>query len=523
MRRVHNLVIGAGPAGLQLAYLLGQQGQDYLVLEKGQGAGHFFERYPRHRRLLSINKRHTGYPDLESRRRYDWNSLLCDDEDLQFPARTKEYFPSPDELVEYLRAFAQRHVPHVEYGQTVTRVKATEDGFDVSIEPGQSIRCARLFIATGIPEANTPSISGVELCENYDRFSVDPDDYLDQRVFILGKGNSAFETADNLIATTRKIWVCGSRTVRLAWGTHYVGDLRAVNNNFLDTYQLKTQNNILDGTIRAVRRDEERDELVVSVWFDSRQRLLEYRCDRVLLCTGFHADFDIFDSTSAPKRRSCNRLPLMTCEWESINVPNMFFAGTLMQSRDYRKTMSAFIHGFRHNIDSLVRILAMRDGAREWPGCRHLPSSSVELGNALIERLSTSASLLLQPGFLSDVVLVGANGAAEYLTEVPVDYARERILPNHESALVVTLEYGKHEAYMDPFAMPRGVGVEEDFYLHPILRHYERGKPIGRFWLPDELDNDWRTEPEHLEALCRWLDATTRNSTAAQQAMQAGP
>jgi hypothetical protein len=39
----------------------------------------------------------------------------------------------------------------------------------------------------------------------------------------------------------------------MAWKTHYVGNLRAVNNNFLDTYQLKSQNVILDAHIDQIR------------------------------------------------------------------------------------------------------------------------------------------------------------------------------------------------------------------------------------------------------------------------------
>src|SRR4051794_18851221 len=45
------LIIGAGPAGLQLAALLVRDGHDYAVLERGTAPGTFFTRYPRHRRL----------------------------------------------------------------------------------------------------------------------------------------------------------------------------------------------------------------------------------------------------------------------------------------------------------------------------------------------------------------------------------------------------------------------------------------------------------------------------------------
>ena len=82
------LVIGAGPAGLQLGYFLAQAGRDYLILEAGPTPGTFFRTFPRHRRLISINKPHTGWDDSELNLRMDWNSLLTDDPRLRFTRYT---------------------------------------------------------------------------------------------------------------------------------------------------------------------------------------------------------------------------------------------------------------------------------------------------------------------------------------------------------------------------------------------------------------------------------------------------
>ena len=58
------LILGAGAAGLQMAYCLEQAGRNYLVLEAGDGPGTFFKQYPRHRKLISINKVHTGFDEI---------------------------------------------------------------------------------------------------------------------------------------------------------------------------------------------------------------------------------------------------------------------------------------------------------------------------------------------------------------------------------------------------------------------------------------------------------------------------
>ncbi|MBO2464749.1 ATP-binding protein [Actinomadura violacea] len=68
------LVIGAGPAGLQLGHLLQRAGRDHVILESGPGPGTFYRTFPRHRRMIFINKPHTGWDDPELNLRMDWNS-----------------------------------------------------------------------------------------------------------------------------------------------------------------------------------------------------------------------------------------------------------------------------------------------------------------------------------------------------------------------------------------------------------------------------------------------------------------
>lgn len=51
------IIVGAGPAGLQLGYFMDRASRDYLILEKTAAPGASFKLYPRHRQLISINKR----------------------------------------------------------------------------------------------------------------------------------------------------------------------------------------------------------------------------------------------------------------------------------------------------------------------------------------------------------------------------------------------------------------------------------------------------------------------------------
>ena len=64
-------------------------------------------------------------------------------------------------------------------------------------------------MATGLSRPYLPPIPGIEYAEQYSTMPVDPEDYTDQRVLIIGKGYSAFETADNLLETAAVIHVAG--------------------------------------------------------------------------------------------------------------------------------------------------------------------------------------------------------------------------------------------------------------------------------------------------------------------------
>jgi thioredoxin reductase len=56
---------------------------------------------------------------------------------------------------------------------------------------------------------------------------------------VMGKGNSAMETADFISNYARATHVLGRSPHTFSWTTHYAPNLRAVNNNFLDTVQVR--------------------------------------------------------------------------------------------------------------------------------------------------------------------------------------------------------------------------------------------------------------------------------------------
>ena len=335
---------------------------------------------------------------------------------------------------------------------------------------------------------------------------VDPDGFTDQRVLIIGKGNSAFETADNLTEHAAVIHVAGPRSINFAWRTHFIGHLRAVNNNFLDTYQLKTQNMVLDGDILRIERRA--DDYLVTFAYARRDKVVQLAYDRVITCTGFRMDASIFAADCRPELTINDRFPALTAEWESVNVPGLYFAGTLTQSRDFKKYTSAFIHGFRYGIRALARMLDQKYHGIEWPH-RTLPRGLARRRGARpdqphVRRCSSSSA--------SSVTWSRRTGGT-------TRRCRWTTCP-FADCFTISLEYGAGHDAIDPFDVEAGRDWEadkthDDRYLHPVIRRRRDHQVVATLRLPEDICNDWTDEKVYrapLRALhrgrlgdrCRW-------------------
>lgn len=504
---VEYLIIGAGPAGLQLGYFLEQAGADYLILEAGSAPGTFFRTFPRHRRLISINKPHTGWTDSELNLRVDWNSLLSDDPTLLFTKYSERYFPDAEDLVRYLSDFAGAHHLRIKYDTRV--VEITRNGsFCATDQNGSGYEAHTLIVATGVSHPFIPVIPGIETAEVYDTVSVDPADFIDQKVLIIGKGNSAFETADNLVEKAAVVHVAGPNSIKFAWKSHFVGHLRAVNNNLLDTYQLKSQNALLDGNIEKIERSDG-SYLVTLSFARANEVKKDIRYDRVIVCTGFRFDASIFHSDCRPELTIRDRFPAQTSEWESTNIPDLYFAGTLMQMRDYKKSTCGFIHGFRYGVRALHYILQRKYHGRPWPN-RCLPPDPEKVMDAVIARVNRTSALWQLFGFLCDLIVVSPEGA-DYYEELPVAYVHE-VFNAPAGYFTITLEYGPDHDQFDPFDVSVGRIAQDDAtrsnlgrYLHPVVRHYKGGALLSEHHVTENLENEWTDPDTHRNPLRAFL------------------
>jgi thioredoxin reductase len=411
-------IVGGGPGGLQVASLLRAASQPVVLFERASNVGAFFAHYPVGRELISINKRATGRDDSEFALRHDWNSLLGG------PLfQSNRYWPHADELVTYLREFANATGlldGIVKTNHEVVSVRQVGGGggashaFELTVrhhtDDGELsvsvVSCKRVVWATGFHHRRPASFENKRNVDFYDTFDVNSQQSHNATILILGNGNAAFEIATAVYERAAAVHVVGRRPLRFAWATHYVGDLRHQVMGLLDAYQLKSLGGIAEivdagrlmflqsnctgktyplpkdyfSTIERADRDcfqrlgFNRDADLFSFVSKTSPLSLELMSyglrsgyDRIVSCLGFTSNKTAFSSMEpSPWADETGRFPIIGSFFESARVPNLFFAGVLAHGNDYRRSSGGFVHGIRYNARILARFLLLQDAGTEW-------------------------------------------------------------------------------------------------------------------------------------------------------------
>lgn len=481
------VILGAGPGGVQLGYYFEIENVDYIVLEKADIAGSFYQTFPRRRKLISFNRVNTIFDDPAINLRFDWNSLLTEDHSSRFSEISSELYPDADDLVTYLNQFARRHGINIKYGVEVASIQKSDDGiFTLTSSDSAQIRCKKLIVASGFSKSFCPDIEGLEICEHYADAPISPESFHNQKVLIIGKGNSAFEVADIALETSSLVHIASPNPIKLAWQSRHPGHVRANHLRLLDSYQLKLLNGTLDCKISNISRAEDSSYIVRVEYVHADGEVEELIYDRVIVCAGFKFDDSIFADSCKPHVVIQGKLPATTPFWESVNVSGLYFAGTLMQARDFKRSSSAFIGGFRYNIRTLARhLLGLRLGTG-YPFTTH----SLDIGAIaakILDRASNTSGLWAQFKYLCDVLIV-QGPQLTWLEELPVQAIEEGLFSQHESYLTLSFEWGDWDG--DVMAIERHPTADKAFtnvFLHPILRSYHKGVLIDTHHILEDL------------------------------------
>jgi thioredoxin reductase len=523
---VRNIIVGAGPAGVQLAYFFKKAGIDYVILERNQMAGSFFDRYPHTGQLISINKRHTGSDNDDFKLRHDWNSLLSDD-GPKFTDYSKDYYPDSKDLVRYINDFAKKYELNIKYNSRVEKIRKFEKGgYVLAVEEGDKkwvYRCERLIIATGmgVPDMGGLIDNSKRKCKHYAEFEKDyfkkPENlkkYENKNVLIIGNGNSGFELANHLTPYAAKIDVMGNRPKKWASVTHYAGDLRSIYMPFFDTFLLKSLNafdtypyNIQ----KVISQDTETSPYTLSQKCSSetcteKHNVYPVTFDEVILCTGWKFDESIFDF-EVPL---FGKYPLITPKFESTDSPGLFFIGSLMHGPDHKKSSGGFIHGFRYLIQHFFHI--NYDGKLDI--VKFNSNSVPALVNHIIYRINNSSAIYQMYGQLADIFIWDpVKKDIVYMNGVHREFIQSESKDTTLTYFVLTLEFSDDQV-TDVYKIGERtthVGTESNSkLLHPILRVLKKNQD-GRYekidivHFDEDLFADFTDKKRYADKLTRTL------------------
>ena len=273
-----NIIIGAGPAGLQLAYILQKNNLNYIMLEKEQSCASFFDKFPHTKTLISINKPNTGNDNPEYNMRHDWNTLL-NDEGHMFKDYSQKFYPNSTDLVNYMNDFNKKNKFNIEFGKNVLKINKNKEFYTIITDNNEILnkttsntmfdnkhshcktyKCKKLFIATGMSKPNIPKqfdnnnrnfLHYGEYEKDYFMKQENLDNFKGKRLLLFGGGNSSYELANHLVSYAGSILILGSYQ-DYSIVSHYAGNLRSIYYPFLDTFYLKSLNaiDVVDANIK---------------------------------------------------------------------------------------------------------------------------------------------------------------------------------------------------------------------------------------------------------------------------------
>ncbi|OUS44961.1 hypothetical protein BE221DRAFT_215247 [Ostreococcus tauri] len=546
-------ILGAGPGGIQTGtYILRDiPSATLVVLEKRSSAGSFFQRFPIHRKLISINKRYftEKQTDADFRLRHDWNSLIDPLDDAE-PNRLRllmqnysdEYYPHASDLARYLDDFATEKLEGL--------VSYNTEVFSIAKEKTPTGLSAPTQLSAHFWH---PKVIG------YEQLTDDVSMFAGKRVAVLGAGNAGFETAAAISKVSAHTDIFASSEIRFAHQTHYPGALRIPNAAFLDQYLLKEfglddndrrYDHVTAADHRRLWRCRPEDQGQRGhrrhhrIRDKRRCRALEY-CffyDYVIRAIGWKFDRTIFKQSTVPKlekpgevTKRGGKYPSMTATYESRNVPGLYFAGA--------RSAGGFIHGFRYTSRALTRYLDVKNHGGSWPTVI-LRGSTHALMHAS-QRINTASSLYQMYGTLADVILIDAtstqnayptvNGVMEdamrgarYHIDVPMKMLRDGVFvtgPSNETGrsagggfiVTITMEFG--ETFHGRFVVDHGkLENQRNLFLHPVLDCFgepaaatvpvaivPNSQPEYTVHLAEDLATDWTHPTVHRDVMRKFI------------------
>ena len=337
----YSIVIGAGQSGLATAYYLQKRGLSYLVLEGDNQLTGSWSKYYDSLTLFSPAR---------------YSSLPGD----RFPGDPSRY-PSKDEVISYLNEYAKHHGFNIRTGEKVTDVRKVDGFFKILTAKGNVFYAKTLISATGaFSNPNLPRIAGSECFKGkiiHSSQYKNAEVYKNQRVVVVGGGNSAMQIAYELAKVSR-VTIASRKPISFIpqrllgkdihfWlkvtgmDTQFYGRKFAMNTSVMDTGIYKEA---------ILKNMPERKDMFTSytdegvVWSNGR----EEKVDTVIYATGYRSNVNYLSSLINAVDKHNNPIQKNGL---STSIDGLYFVGVSGQ----RSFSSATIRGVGSDAKYVVK------------------------------------------------------------------------------------------------------------------------------------------------------------------------
>lgn len=196
---IETIVIGGGQAGLSVGYFLARRNKPFLILDASARIGDAWRNRYDSLRLFSP-ARYSGLPGL------------------RFPARG-DYFPTKDDMADYLEKYARHFQLPVRSGVTVKKLSKEGSRFVILTDETRFESDNVVVAMTDYQSPKTPEFAGAlnpAITQLHSHDYRNPSQLQDGDVLVVGVGNSGADIALDAVRTHRT-WLAGKETGHVPW------------------------------------------------------------------------------------------------------------------------------------------------------------------------------------------------------------------------------------------------------------------------------------------------------------------
>lgn len=309
------IIVGAGPIGLACGIECRKKNLSHLIIEKGTIVNSIFN-YPTNMNFFSTSER------LEIG-------------DVPFISHGVK--PNRTEALEYYRRVKQSWKLNVNTYEIVNSLKKEEG--NLIVETSKGIYSAKkVIIAIGFyDKVNRLNIKGEEL-PKVKHYYDEPHAYVDQKVLVIGGGNSAVDVA---LETYRY----GASEVTMVIRKDRLED------NVKYWVKPDIENRIRENSIKAYFNSELIEINDKYVLIKTPSALLKLENDFVLAMTGYHPDFDFLSKIGIQLKDDFSKEPIYDEVTFETNIKGIYLAGVVCCGLDTGKW---FIENSRYHAVNII-------------------------------------------------------------------------------------------------------------------------------------------------------------------------